>query len=110
MTHGTLIAGAWYLHHAPPWSPDVHHDQQLGGGAMLGIAELAALPFLSGILTQWVRAERSGATALDRRLDGELVPAVTVPPSGTAAELVRPWWETEKSQVAARVRRQGRGD
>lgn len=28
MTHGTLIAGAWYLHHAPAWAPDVQYDQQ----------------------------------------------------------------------------------
>ncbi len=37
MTHGTLIAGAWYLRHAPSWAPDVLHDQQLGGGAMIGV-------------------------------------------------------------------------
>ncbi|MFC9680531.1 cytochrome c oxidase assembly protein [Streptomyces sp. NPDC056948] len=101
MTHGTLIAGAWYLHHAPPWSPDVRHDQQIGGGAMLGIAELVAVPFLLAILAQWVRAERARTAVLDRRLDGELAA-----PGG----LVRPWWETEESEVAVRVRRQGHAD
>lgn len=109
MTHGTLIAGAWYLHHAPPWSPDVHHDQQVGGGAMLGIAELVALPFILAILAQWARAERVQTAALDRRLDTELARA-TVPaedPEGThSPELVRPWWETEHNEVAARIRRQ----
>jgi putative copper resistance protein D len=107
MTHGTLIAGAWYLHHAPPWSPDVHHDQQIGGGAMLGIAELTALPFLLTLLAQWARAERAHSAALDRRLDVELAPATPESEDGTAPGLVRPWWETEKSEVAARVRRQG---
>ncbi|MFH8896702.1 cytochrome c oxidase assembly protein [Streptomyces coeruleorubidus] len=109
MTHGTLIAGAWYLHHAPPWSPDVQHAQQIGGGAMLGIAELAALPFLLAVLTQWARAERAQAAALDRLLDAELAPAAPAPASepGPGPELVRPWWETEKSEVAERVRRQG---
>ncbi|MFF4287132.1 hypothetical protein ACFY0R_17665 [Streptomyces sp. NPDC001633] len=32
MTHGTLTAGAWYLHQAPTWSLDVQlvpHDQQM---------------------------------------------------------------------------------
>ncbi|GAA2588428.1 hypothetical protein GCM10010304_35500 [Streptomyces roseoviolaceus] len=104
MTHGTLIAGAWYLHHAPPWSPDVHHDQQIGGGAMLGIAELVTVPFLLAILAQWVRAERVRTVVLDRRLAGE------PPVPGTSSGLVRPWWETEESEVAARVRRQGRAD
>ncbi|QCD57091.1 cytochrome c oxidase assembly protein [Streptomyces hawaiiensis] len=108
MTHGTLIAGAWYLHHAPPWSLDVHHDQQVGGGAMLGIAELVAIPFLLTVLAQWVRAERAQTAVLDRRLDGELAPLA--PASQGSAELVRPWWETEGGEVAERMRRQGPGD
>ncbi|MGV9567446.1 cytochrome c oxidase assembly protein [Streptomyces sp. NPDC003480] len=109
MTHGTLIAGAWYLHHAPSWAPDVHHDQQIGGGAMLSIAELVALPFLLAILVQWARAERVQAAALDRRLDAELTPApVAAPHPGETppADRVRPWWETEENEVAARIRRQ----
>ncbi|WP_435808871.1 cytochrome c oxidase assembly protein [Streptomyces massasporeus] len=113
MTHGTLIAGAWYLHHAPPRS-DVHHDQQLGGGAMLGIAELVAIPFLLTVLARWARAERDGTAAMDRRLDAELAPAAPVGTQATAAdgtaELVRPWWETEQGEVADRMRRQRPGD
>ncbi|MFG3200891.1 cytochrome c oxidase assembly protein [Streptomyces sp. NPDC048192] len=111
MTHGTLIAGAWYLHHAPAWSPDVRHDQQIGGGAMLSIAELVALPFLLALLYQWARAERVHSAALDRRLDAELAP-VTPPASNPdqapAPERVRPWWETEQNEVAARIRNQHR--
>ncbi|MCI3278108.1 cytochrome c oxidase assembly protein [Streptomyces cylindrosporus] len=106
MTHGTLIASAWYLHHHPTWSNDVRHDQQLGGGAMIGIAELVALPFLLAILVQWARTERAETVVLDRRLATELVPA---PPAEGAAEspdLVRPWWETENSEVAQRIRQQ----
>lgn len=114
MTHGTLIAGAWYLHHAPAWAPDVHHDQQLGGGAMICIAELVALPFLLAILVQWAHHERAQTAALDRRLDAELVPVPAVPaaaPTRAAApsrepELVRPWWETEQGEIADRLRRQ----
>lgn len=111
MTHSTLIAGAWYLHHAPTWSPDVEHDQQIGGGAMLGIAELVALPFLLALLFQWARAERVQTAALDRRLDAELAPvAAPSPEHGQAAvpERVRPWWETEQNEVAARIRSQHR--
>lgn len=106
MTHGTLIAGAWYLGHAPSWASDVHHDQQLGGGAMIGIAELVALPFLLAVLVQWARAERAETTDLDRRLDAELVPAA---PAATGPDLVRPWWETENGEVAQRMRQQRPG-
>ncbi|MFF7140893.1 MULTISPECIES: cytochrome c oxidase assembly protein [Streptomyces] len=109
MTHGTLIAGAWYLHHAPPWAPDVLRDQQLGGGAMISIAELVALPFLLAILVQWARTERAESAALDRRLETELVPAAPVPGQSPGPELVRPWWETENSEVARRIRQQGPG-
>ena len=106
MTHGTLIAGAWYLHHAPPWSPDVYHDQQLGGGAMVGIAELVALPFLLAILVQWARTERATTAALDRRLATELIPATPAQGQTESPDLVRPWWETENSEIARRIRQQ----
>ncbi|MFB7598214.1 cytochrome c oxidase assembly protein [Streptomyces sp. NPDC056160] len=122
MTHGTLIAGAWYLHHAPAWAPDVRHDQQIGGGAMLSIAELVALPFLLAVLAQWARAERLQNAALDRRLDGEQSalavataggsavatagnPPAPEPADPSSPERVRPWWETEDNEVAARIRR-----
>ncbi|MGW0211060.1 cytochrome c oxidase assembly protein [Streptomyces sp. NPDC003233] len=111
MTHSTLIAGAWYLHHAPSWSPDVQHDQQIGGGAMLSIAELVALPFLLALLFQWARAERVQTAALDRRLDAELAPVPAPSPDhghAAAPERVRPWWETEQNEVAARIRSQHR--
>ncbi|MEU6192763.1 cytochrome c oxidase assembly protein [Streptomyces sp. NPDC047061] len=108
MTHGTLIAGAWYLHHHPSWAPDVRYDQQIGGGAMLGIAELVALPFLLAILFQWARTERVQTAALDRHLDEQLatVPAPATSAPAPAADRVRPWWETEENEVAARIRRQ----
>ncbi|MEV7321735.1 cytochrome c oxidase assembly protein [Streptomyces sp. NPDC093970] len=126
MTHGTLIAGAWYLHHHPSWSPDVRQDQQIGGGAMLGIAELVALPFLLVILFQWARAERVQTAELDRHLDRQqaaaaaAAPVSAVPvaglaqsgPSGRSVPSVPsdgrmlPWWETEKNEVADRIRRQ----
>lgn len=115
MTHGTLIAGAWYLHHAPTWSPDVQHDQQIGGGAMLSIAELVALPFLLALLFQWARTERVQTVALDQHLDAQLAlatakttPSASDPDQAPSPERVRPWWETEQNEVATRIRRQHR--
>ncbi|MFG3280903.1 cytochrome c oxidase assembly protein [Streptomyces sp. NPDC048111] len=109
MTHSTLIAGAWYLHHAPAWAPDVHRDQQLGGGAMVTIAELVSLPFLLAILVQWSRADRAQRVLLDRRLDAELAPAAPVEGRPEDAELVRPWWETDGGAVGQRMRGRGPG-
>ncbi|MEV6506349.1 cytochrome c oxidase assembly protein [Streptomyces sp. NPDC051642] len=106
MTHGTLIAGSWYLSHSPSWAPDVQHDQQLGGGAMVSIAELVALPFLLAILAQWARTERAETVALDRRLDTELVSTKPAEAASEGPDLVRPWWETENSEVAQRIRGQ----
>ncbi|MGW5531636.1 cytochrome c oxidase assembly protein [Streptomyces xanthochromogenes] len=110
MTHGTLIAGAWYLHHAPAWAPDVQHDQQLGGGAMVSIAELVSLPFLLAVLVQWSRADRAQRAVLDRRLDAELAPAAPVGERPDDAELVRPWWETDGGAVGQRMRPRRPGD
>ncbi|MEU9102412.1 cytochrome c oxidase assembly protein [Streptomyces sp. NPDC048361] len=112
MTHSTLIAGAWYLHHSPAWAPDVQRDQQLGGGAMVSIAELVSLPFLLALLVQWSRADRAQRVVLDRRLDAELAPAAPVrgrPEEPGDAELVRPWWETDGGAVGQRMRRGGPG-
>ncbi|WP_053751153.1 cytochrome c oxidase assembly protein [Streptomyces sp. MMG1533] len=112
MTHGTLIAGAWYLNHAPSWAPDRHHDQQLGGGAVIGFAELVALPFLLAVLVQWDRTERAETTALDRRPDAELVPAgssATGPRAGAGPRPFRGGRETENSDVAQRIRQQRPG-
>ena len=82
---------------------------------MLSIAELVALPFLLMILFQWARAERVQTAALDRHLDRQQAAAVPAAPAAPAdpttpsalpAEQVRPWWETENNEVAARIRRQ----
>lgn len=121
MTNSTLIASSWYLHHAPSWAPDIQQDQQLGGGAMITIAELVAVPFMLVVLAQWLRFERTATVALDRRLDEEAAeraaavaaaPAAGTPGQQAQAQAdpdhVRPWWETEDNAVAQRLRQQRR--
>lgn len=71
MTSGTLVAGHWYTAHPRTWGPSVEHDQKLGGGLMITLAELVALPFLLMVFFEWWRAERDRTAALDAHLDRE---------------------------------------
>ncbi|GAA3743646.1 cytochrome c oxidase assembly protein [Streptomyces tremellae] len=115
MTSGTLIAGHWYRAHLRTWGPTLQFDQMLGGGLMLTLAELVALPFLIAVFFQWWHAERARTAELDARLDAELTPAAApapaagvpgVPaPAAAEPERVRPWWETDDGEVGQRMRR-----
>jgi cytochrome c oxidase assembly factor CtaG len=123
MTSGTLIAGPWYRARPRSWGPTLQFDQMLGGGLMLTLAEIVALPFLIAVFFQWWRTERDRTAELDARLDAELTPVAPVSParaSGTAtavpasaegpvaaadSERVRPWWETDSGEVGQRMRR-----
>jgi len=81
MTSGTLVAGHWYAEHPRTWGPSVHHDQMVGGGLMLTLAELVGLPFLLLVFVEWWRAERVRTAELDAALDREAALAV---PSASA--------------------------
>jgi putative copper resistance protein D len=88
MTSGTLVAGHWYADHPRTWGPSIRHDQMLGGGLMLTLAELVALPFLLLVFLEWARAERAKTAELDARLDREAALAAapaTGPASAVAA-------------------------
>jgi cytochrome c oxidase assembly factor CtaG len=113
MTSGTLVAGHWYAAHPRTWGPSVQEDQMLGGGLMLTLAELVAMPFLIAVFIEWWRADRDRTAALDARLDEELTPAPAVAPAAPAGApgpavpapgLVRPWWETDEGEVGQRMR------
>jgi putative copper resistance protein D len=97
MTGGTVVAGHWYAAHPRTWGPSVSHDQAIGGGLMITLAELVALPFLILVFAEWRRAERVRTVALDARLDREAF-AAPEPDSG------RPWWETDQGEVGRRMR------
>jgi Cytochrome c oxidase caa3 assembly factor (Caa3_CtaG) len=85
MTSGTLVAGDWYRAHPRPWGPTLAFDQMLGGGLMLTLAEIVALPFLIAVFFQWWHEERDRSAELDARLDAELVP-VAAPVAAAAAQ------------------------
>lgn len=114
MTSGTLIAGHWYTHHPRDWGPSVNHDQQLGGGLMVVLAELVGLPFILLVFAEWWRAERTKTAELDARLDREAldaaapvpaVPTAAAAPASAVPEMTRPWWETDQGEVGERMRR-----
>lgn len=128
MTSGTLVAGHWYRDHPRSWGPSIQHDQMLGGGLMLTLAELVGLPFLILVFFEWWQAERQKTVELDARLDREAALAMPAAPapapatavSGAAAagpdaaavpppapEMTRPWWETDEGEVGMRMRRRG---
>jgi cytochrome c oxidase assembly factor CtaG len=90
MTSGTLIAGHWYADHPRTWGPSVHHDQMVGGGLMLCLAELVALPFMLAVFMEWVRAERSRAAELDAALDREAALAAPAVPGPAPAAVPAP--------------------
>jgi putative copper resistance protein D len=121
MTSGSLIAGHWYAAHPRTWGPSLEHDQMLGGGLMLTLAELVGLPFILLVFLEWWRAERLRTAELDARLDREALttaapPPVPVPtpgvspgdaaePSRAVPEMTRPWWETDQGEIGDRMRR-----
>ncbi|MFI0721234.1 cytochrome c oxidase assembly protein [Streptomyces sp. NPDC021224] len=121
MTSGSLIAGHWYTAHPRTWGPSLEHDQMLGGGLMLTLAELVGLPFILLVFLEWWRAERLKTAELDARLDREALaaaapapaaapspkasPEVTPAPPPAVPEMTRPWWETDQGEVGERMRR-----
>ncbi|WP_030909163.1 cytochrome c oxidase assembly protein [Streptomyces sp. NRRL F-5126] len=122
MTSSTLVAGDWYRAHPRTWGPTLQFDQTLGGGLMLTLAEIVALPFLIAVFFQWWQSERVRTAELDARLDAELTPvpapapAASAPagpadgapaaaPAAAVPERVRPWWETDGGEVGQRMRR-----
>lgn len=108
MTSGTLVAGHWYADHPRTWGPTLEHDQMLGGGLMLTLAELVGLPFILLVFAEWWRAERTKTAELDARLDSEALAAAPASAAGPAAtavpEMTRPWWETDQGEVGTRMR------
>lgn len=107
MSSGTLVAGHWYAAHPRSWGPSVQHDQMLGGGLMLTLAELVGLPFILLVFAEWWRAERTKTAELDARLDLEALPAAPAPGPGAGPalpEMTRPWWETDQGEVGTRMR------
>jgi cytochrome c oxidase assembly factor CtaG len=99
----------------PPWLPSPLRDQQLSGDVLWFLGEAIDIPFLAWLVVRWIRADAREAAAVDARLDAQYaVPAEPSAPGKATAgersgpaqveppELMRPWWEVEAEQRAAR--------
>lgn len=87
------------------WGPTAHHDQQLGGAILWGVAEMVDLPYLLIVLGQWIRADAREAILVDEELDREALerrvrrPVTVQEAIGETTEPDRapPWWEQDPS-------------
>lgn len=70
------------------WGPAPAWDQQLGGAAMIAVAELVGLPLLAAIIAAWVRADHAYAREMDAALDARAA-------GSSDPELTAPWWEAD---------------
>ncbi len=74
-------------------APDPLWQQQLGGGAMFGLAEVVGLPLLAAVVLAWVRSEDRVAKEVDAALD--LARAQKTQAEPAADDTDRPWWEDD---------------
>ncbi|MGI9008891.1 MAG: cytochrome c oxidase assembly protein [Streptosporangiaceae bacterium] len=104
MLTGRVIARGYYRSVGRTWGPSLHWDQTIGGGLMLTLAELVAVPFIGGQLLSWIRADAVEAAEADRRLDAVAVAQAAAAGDIGTPELMRPWWETEPGPLGDRYR------
>jgi cytochrome c oxidase assembly factor CtaG len=93
---GLVILGSGTIA-AAHYGPTAHHDQVVGGTAMVALSELAGLPALLGLLVLWVRSHDREAVELDAQLDARLEVA-------TSADVDKPWWESDPGPLGDRFR------
>lgn len=106
MTSSSLVAHGYYATVNPSWGPTPAWDQVIGGGLMLTIAEVVAVPFVAILYVAWIREDASHARVIDRALDLEDLRGE--PGSAGRAEAAnRPWWEVDPGPLADRASRYG---
>lgn len=106
MTSSSLLAGGYYGTISRSWGPTRSWDQTIGGGLMLTVAEVVAVPFVAILYRAWIREDASHAAAVDRALDLEDMRQDQTPYDEPATPN-RPWWETDPGPLADRASRYG---
>jgi cytochrome c oxidase assembly factor CtaG len=106
MTSSSLLAGGYYGTVSRSWGPTRSWDQTIGGGLMLTVAEVVAIPFVAILYRAWIREDAGRAAAVDRELDlADLRHDQTSYDEPQPAN--RPWWETNPGPLADRASRYG---
>jgi cytochrome c oxidase assembly factor CtaG len=107
MTSSSLLAGGYYGTVTRTWGPTRSWDQTIGGGLMLTVAELVAVPFIAIIYGAWIREDAGHAARLDRALDVAEERRVldARDDEGPVADL--PWWEIDPGPLGDRASRFG---
>jgi cytochrome c oxidase assembly factor CtaG len=106
MTSSSLLAGGYYGTVSRSWGPTRTWDQTIGGGLMLTVAEVVAVPFVAILYRAWIREDATQATEIDRQLDLEDLRR-DASAYDEAPVTSRPWWETNPGPLADRASRYG---
>jgi cytochrome c oxidase assembly factor CtaG len=106
MTSSSLVAAGYYGTISRSWGPTRSWDQTIGGGLMLTVAEVVAVPFVAILYRAWIREDATHAAEVDRALDLEESrrepTSYDEPPPAS-----RPWWEVDPGPLADRASRYG---
>jgi putative copper resistance protein D len=107
MTSSSLLAAGYYGTVSRSWGPSASWDQTIGGGLMLTVAEVVAVPFIAIIYRAWIHEDAGHAAVLDRQLDVAEQSRVLAArdDEGPVADL--PWWEIDPGPLRDRASRFG---
>jgi putative copper resistance protein D len=107
MTSSTLVAHGYYGSVARSWGPTRSWDQTIGGGLMLTVAEVVAVPFVAIIYGAWIKEDAGHANAVDAALDVADARQRAITPADEEPVMDRPWWEVDPGPLADRASRYG---
>jgi putative copper resistance protein D len=107
MTSSTLVAHGYYGTVARSWGPTRTWDQTIGGGLMLTVAEVVAVPFVAIIYGAWIKEDAGTADEVDAALDVADARQRALTPADQEPVMDRPWWEVDPGPLADRAGRYG---
>jgi putative copper resistance protein D len=111
MTSTSLVAAGYYGTVHRGWGPTRSWDQTIGGGLLLTVAEVVAVPFIAILFRAWIREDASHAREVDHALDVADARRRATAPADAPNELLdaKPWWETDPGPLSDRAARYGWG-
>jgi putative copper resistance protein D len=107
MTSKSLVAGGYYATVVRHWGPTRSWDQTIGGGLMLTVAEVIAIPFIAILFRAWIKEDAHHARQVDRALDLAEARQVALTDVYDEPDTSRPWWELDPGPLADRAARYG---